>query len=201
MKFGPVIDELIDALRVLPGVGQKSAQRMALYLLERERKGADRLSLALSDANEKISRCSRCQTFTESELCPICEDPSRERDLLCVVESPSDLLAIEQSHHFKGQYFVLTGSLSPLDGRGPNEIGIPKLLTRLEEGDVKEVILATNPTLEGEATAHYIAELCQDRSLLLTRLAQGIPMGGELGYVDGGTLSHAFSGRKPLNHD
>lgn len=199
MSFGPVIDELMDALRVLPGVGQKSAQRMALHLLERERLGAERLAQAIEVANARIQRCTSCQTFTESHLCPICQDSSREQSLLCVVESPSDLLAIEQSHHFKGQYFVLMGSLSPLDGRGPNEIGIPKLLERLDGSGVKEVILATNPTIEGEATAHYIAELCRDREVLLTRLAHGIPLGGELGYVDGGTLSHAFSGRKPLD--
>lgn len=199
MSFGPVIDELIESLRVLPGVGQKSAQRMALHLLERERAGGQRLASAIEDANERIKRCGSCQTFTESELCPICQDATREQSLLCVVESPSDLLAIEQSHHFKGRYFVLMGSLSPLDGRGPNDIGIPKLLERLDDEGVKEVILATNPTIEGEATAHYIAELCRDRSVLLTRLAHGIPLGGELGYVDGGTLSHAFSGRKPLS--
>jgi len=199
MSFGSVIDELIESLRVLPGVGQKSAQRMALSLLDGDRYGADRLAKSLAESVEKIGYCQSCQTLSEASECVICRDSSRDASMVCVVESPADLLAVEQSHHFKGQYFVLSGSLSPLDGRGPNEIGIPKLIERAEQLGVKEVILATNPTIEGEATAHYIAEILVKRGILLTRLAHGIPLGGSLGYVDGGTLNHAFLGRKPLS--
>lgn len=201
MGFGPVINELIDALRVLPGVGQKSAQRMALHLLERNRGGAERLAHALLSAVEKIGHCQACQNFSETEVCNLCVDTSRDPSTLCVVESASDLIAIEQSHHFKGRYFVLRGSLSPLDGRGPDQIGIPQLLDRVEGESVKEIILATNSTMEGEATAHYIAEMLGSKDRLITRLAHGISMGSELGYVDGGTLNHAFSGRKPVLHD
>lgn len=199
MKFGPVIDELIDALRILPGVGQKTAQRMALELLERKRSGGLRLSQALDTAMHDIQRCVRCRNFTETEICAICEDSRRDDGLLCIVESASDLLAIEQSHQFKGRYFVLGGSLSPIDGRGPDQIGIPQLIERMREADISEVIIATNPTVEGEATAHYISEIINDGSLLMTRLAHGLPLGGELGFVDGGTLGYAFSGRKPVN--
>ncbi len=199
MKFGPVIDELIDALRILPGVGQKTAQRMALELLERKRSGGLRLSKALDTAMHDIQRCVRCRNFTETEICAICDDSRRDDSLLCIVESASDLLAIEQSHQFKGRYFVLGGSLSPIDGRGPDQIGIPQLVARIREADISEVIIATNPTVEGEATAHYISEVINDGSLLMTRLAHGLPLGGELGFVDGGTLGYAFSGRKPVN--
>lgn len=199
MKFGPVIDELIDALRILPGVGQKTAQRMALELLERKRSGGLRLSKALDTAMHDIQRCVRCRNFTETEICAICDDSRRDDGLLCIVESASDLLAIEQSHQFKGRYFVLGGSLSPIDGRGPDQIGIPQLVERIREAGISEVIIATNPTVEGEATAHYISEVINDGSLLITRLAHGLPLGGELGFVDGGTLGYAFSGRKPVN--
>ena len=199
MKFGPVIDELIDALRILPGVGQKTAQRMALELLERKRSGGSRLSKALDTAMNDIQRCVRCRNFTETEICAICDDSRRDDGLLCIVESASDLLAIEQSHQFKGRYFVLGGSLSPIDGRGPDQIGIPQLVERIREAGISEVIIATNPTVEGEATAHYICEVINDGSLLITRLAHGLPLGGELGFVDGGTLGYAFSGRKPVN--
>ena len=199
MKFGPVIDELIDALRILPGVGQKTAQRMALELLERKRSGGLRLSKALDTAMNDIQRCVRCRNFTETEICAICDDSRRDDGLLCIVESASDLLAIEQSHQFKGRYFVLGGSLSPIDGRGPDQIGIPQLVERIREAGISEVIIATNPTVEGEATAHYISEVINDGSLLMTRLAHGLPLGGELGFVDGGTLGYAFSGRKPVN--
>jgi recombination protein RecR len=198
MSFGPVIDELIEAFRVLPGVGQKTAQRMALGILERQRVGGQRLSVALSNAVEKVGRCDDCHNFSEAEVCSICADPRRDDSIICVVESAADLLAVEQAHHFRGRYFVLSGSLSPLDGRGPNEIGIPKLLALVAKHPVKELILATNPTVEGEATAHYISDLMQQDDILLTRLAHGIPLGGELGFVDGGTLEHAFSGRKPI---
>ena len=198
MGFGPVIDELIDALRVLPGVGQKSAQRMALHLLERNRSGAQRLAFSLENAVEKIGYCNACQNLSEQEVCAMCQDSSRDSESICIVESPSDLMAIEQSHHYKGQYFVLKGSLSPLDGRGPNEIGIPALVSRVKAAGIKEVILATNPTIEGEATSYYIAEILSSNNCLITRLAHGLSMGSELGYVDGGTLNHAFSGRKPV---
>jgi len=201
MSFGPVIDELIESLRVLPGVGQKTAQRMTMQLLESNRLGAERLSRALIDAVERIGRCQSCRNFSESERCRICEDPQRDPGLLCVVESPSDLLAIEQSQHYRGYYFVLAGSISPIDGRGPEEIGLPALMDRVASGEVKELILATNPTIEGEATAHYIAETLSKREVLVTRLAHGIPLGGELGFVDGGTLSHAFTGRSPVRND
>lgn len=200
MSFGPVIDELIDALRVLPGVGQKSAQRMALHLLERNRNGAQHLSEALSLAVESVGRCQRCCNLSESQVCRICSDTRRDASLLCIVESPSDLLAIEQAHYFHGYYHVLAGSLSPIDGRGPEQVGIPALLNRVIESQIKEIILATNPTVEGEATAHYIAQSLSQHDVLITRLAQGIPLGGELGYVDGGTLGHAFSGRKPMDN-
>lgn len=200
MSFGPVIDELIDALRVLPGVGQKSAQRMALHLLERNRNGAQHLSEALSLAVERVGRCQRCCNLSEYEVCRICSDTRRDASLLCIVESPSDLLAIEQAHYFNGYYHVLAGSLSPIDGRGPEQVGIPALLNRVIESQIKEIILATNPTVEGEATAHYIAQSLSQHDVLITRLAQGIPLGGELGYVDGGTLGHAFSGRKPMDN-
>lgn len=200
MSFTPLIDEMIDALRVLPGVGQKSAQRMALHLLENNRRGAHRLSLALAQAAERVGQCQRCRNFSEQDLCAICSDVRRDASLVCVVESASDLIAIEQGHYFKGVYFVLSGSLSPIDGRGPEQIGISQLLQRLSSEPVSELILATNPTVEGEATAHFIAEVLQERDILITRLAHGIPLGGELGYVDGGTLNHAFSGRQPLGN-
>jgi recombination protein RecR len=198
MSFGPVIEELIQALRVLPGVGQKSAQRMALSLLEGKPQGSFRLAESLSLALGAIGECKGCRTLTESEFCPICMDGQRDQKTLCVVESPSDLIAIEQMHQFNGVYFVLKGSLSPLDGKGPAEIGIPALLDRVRDLDVREIILATNPTVEGEATAHYIAEIFSHEKVLITRLAHGIPMGSNLGYIDGSTLSHAFSGRKPV---
>lgn len=198
MSFGPVIDELIEALRVLPGVGQKTAQRMALGLLEGERQGSRRLVRALNTALEKIGHCQQCGHFSEDALCRICSDNTRDASILCVVESPADLIAIEQAHHFKGRYFVLKGSLSPLDGMGPVEIGLPQLFELVETLQSKEIIVATNPTVEGEATAHYIADVFKGSQILITRLAHGIPLGGTLGYVDGGTLNHAFSGRKPM---
>jgi len=198
MNFGPQIDELIDALRCLPGVGIKSAQRMAFFLLERERAGGFRLSKALATAMEKVVRCERCQNFSEFTLCHFCEDPGRDDGVICVVETPSDLMAVEQSGSYRGRYFVLMGHLSPLDGLGPEEIGLNKLFALLASCSVKEIILATNPTVEGEATAHYIASYLEKNSILITRIAHGIPVGGELGYVDGGTLIHAFNGRKPF---
>lgn len=198
MAFSPLVDELVESLRCLPGVGQKTAQRMAFHLLERGRSGGSRLSEALDQAMVGVRRCDSCQNFSDTPICGICETPERSNGTLCVVESPSDLLAIEQAGDYRGSYFVLMGHLSPIDGVGPEEIGIERLLARVSEEGVTEMILATNPTVEGEATAHYIADRLDGREILITRLAHGIPVGGELGYVDGFTLTHAFRGRKPL---
>ena len=196
--FGPIIDELIDSLRCLPGVGPKSAQRMALHLLERNRDGAVRLASAIAEAAEHVGRCQLCRTLTESDVCVICINPRRDIQQLCVVETPADLLAIEQSGTYKGRYFVLLGHLSPIDGIGPEAIGIDQLMTRLAEENINELILATNLTVEGEATAHYISERAKVQGVTVSRIAHGVPMGGELEYVDGGTLSHAFSSRKQI---
>ena len=199
MKYSPLIDELITQLKCLPGVGAKSAQRMAFNLLERNRDGALNLSKALHDAMEHVKHCSQCRNFTESTLCNICSDPSRAASgLLCVVQSPQDVLAIESTSEFKGRYFVLMGYLSPIDGIGPDEIGVPALTRLLDTGGIQEVILATSFTMEGEATAHYLGELCRDLAVKVSRLARGVPVGGELEYIDGSTLSHAFQGRKQL---
>lgn len=197
-SLGPSIDELIQALRCLPGVGPKSAQRMTFHLLERNRDGGDRLAKALQSALENVRHCKRCRILCESDICIRCRDERRQQDQLCVVEMPSDVLAIEQATHFQGQYFVLSGHLSPLDGIGPEALGIPRLAEWLDEGTVEEVILATNPTVEGEATAHFISELARARKIKVTRLAHGIPLGGELEFIDSGTLSHAFSGRESI---
>ncbi len=198
MKESPLIGELIEALRCLPGVGPKSAQRMAYHLLERDRDGARRLAGALLESAERVGHCECCRTLTEQTLCPICASGQRDRSTLCVVEMPTDLSAIEQSNVYSGLYFVLMGHLSPLDGIGPDQIGLDQLDRRLAGGEVREVILATNSTVEGEATAHYIAELCARHGVAASRIARGVPMGGELEYVDGGTLSHALASRQPL---
>ncbi len=198
MSQSPLIGRLIEALRCLPGVGPKSAQRMAYHLLERDRDGARDLAAALNEAVERVGRCSSCRTLSEQALCPLCANPRRERATLCVVESPTDVQALEHSTGYQGLYFVLMGHLSPLDGIGPDEIGLDSLAERLDEGEVKELILATNPTVEGEATAHYISELARARGIRATRIAHGVPLGGELEYVDGGTLSHAFNGRRDI---
>lgn len=197
-SLGPKIDDLMQALRCLPGVGPKSAQRMTFHLLERNREGGDRLANALQHALQNVRHCERCRILCESELCIRCRDERRQQDLLCVVEMPSDVLAIEQATHYQGQYFVLSGHLSPLDGIGPEALGIPKLAEWLDQGTIEEVILATNPTVEGEATAHYISELARARQIKVSRLAHGIPLGGELEFIDSGTLSHAFSGRESI---
>ncbi|WP_426149494.1 recombination mediator RecR [Pseudomonas sp. DC3000-4b1] len=198
MSFSPLIRQLIDALRILPGVGQKTAQRMALQLLERDRSGGARLSQALAQAMEGVGHCRQCRTLTEEQLCPQCADPRRDDSLLCVVEGPMDVYAVEQTG-YRGRYFVLKGHLSPLDGLGPEAIGIPQLMSRIEaEPALVEVILATNPTVEGEATAHYIAQLLMEKGLVVSRIAHGVPLGGELEMVDGGTLAHSFAGRKPM---
>jgi recombination protein RecR len=193
---GTLLDDLIEALRCLPGVGPKSAQRMAFHVLERDRDGGRRLAEAMTAAVEGIGHCSRCRTLSELEVCGLCSSDLREDSLMCVVESPADVMALEQATGFNGRYFVLGGHLSPLDGIGPAEIGLDQLTRRLEEGDVQELILATNPTVEGEATAHYISELAQARGIATSRIAHGVPLGGELEYVDGGTLAHAFAGRQ-----
>lgn len=198
-SFSPLLSELIESLRVLPGVGGKSAQRMAFSLLERNRDGALRLSKVLHDAMEHIGNCSQCRTFTEKTLCDICAHPTRgNADTICIVEAPQDVLAIEQTSQFKGRYFVLMGHLSPLDGIGPEQIGLDLLAEQLDAGRINEVIVATNPTVEGEATSHYIAEMCRKRSITATRIAHGVPVGGELEYIDGNTLGHALSGRRDI---
>ncbi|MCC5873269.1 MAG: recombination protein RecR [Gammaproteobacteria bacterium] len=194
-----LLGELVTALRRLPGVGPRSAQRMALHLLERDRDAATRLAAALTAAVAGVGHCRKCRALAEAELCEVCADPRRDDSVLCVVESPSDLLAIESAGGFRGRYFVLMGRLSPIDGVGPDDIGIPGLLERLRDEPVTEVILATNATVEGEATAHYLAEQIRSAGIAVSRIAHGVPVGGELEFVDGGTLSHAFSGRIRLS--
>lgn len=198
MRYPPRLAGLIEALRRLPGVGPRSAQRMAFYLLEKDPEGARGLSTAIGAALEEIGRCKRCRMFTETELCEVCRAPSRDPTQLCVVETPADVVAVETGSGYTGRYFVLMGHLSPLDGIGPDELGLESLEAILDEGEAREVILATNPTVEGEATAHYIAELCAKRGVRASRIAHGVPMGGELEYVDSGTLSHAFAGRQDI---
>lgn len=195
----PVLDELLDALRCLPGVGARSAQRMAYHLLERDRQGGGRLATALQAAMQRIGNCVECRSFSESERCALCAGSTRERSQLCVVETPADLAAIEHATGYRGLYFVLLGRLSPLDGLGPEELGLSLLQRRLAQGEVRELILATNPTVEGEATAHYLAELAQTAGVRVSRLAHGVPLGGELEYIDRGTLAHAFGSRLPLS--
>jgi len=198
VAFSPLINRLIEDLRCLPGIGPKSAQRMTFHLLERDREGAKRLAASLIEAAERVGHCQQCRTLSETDICPLCTNASRDRSLLCIVESPVDVRAIEQATHYQGRYFVLMGHLSPLDGIGPADLGLDQLDSRLSEGDIKEVILATNPTVEGEATAHYISEMVKTYDIVSTRIAHGVPVGGELEYVDAGTLSHAFSGRRQL---
>ena len=199
MKYSPLLAELIDSLTCLPGVGNKTAQRMAFELLERNREGGRTLSAALHNAMEHIGHCKQCRNFSENELCEICQHPQRsDSQQLCVVESPQDVMAIEQTMAYKGTYFVLMGHLSPIDGIGPAEIGLDILEKQITEGQYAEVILATNPTVEGEATAHYIGQLCQKHNVSASRIAHGVPIGGELEYIDGNTLTHAFSGRRSL---
>ena len=195
MHYPPTLLQLIEALRVLPGVGPKSAQRMAFHLLERNRTGALVLASALQTASQDIGHCQRCRMFAELDLCPICSNSSRDQGLLCVVESPADVVAVEQSGSYKGTYFVLMGHLSPLDGIGPEELGLSQLESLFSTGGIHETILATNPTVEGEATAHFVAELAMKHKVKPTRIAHGVPVGGELEYVDGGTLAHALAGR------
>lgn len=198
MRNPHTLDQLVDALRCLPGIGPKSALRMAYHLLQRNRTGAQNLSLALENALQLIGHCELCNTFSESAICPVCADAERDKQLLCVVEMPTDLMMLEQTHSYHGMYFVLMGRLSPLDGIGPKEINLDKLIKRAQDGVVSEVILATNYTSEGEATAHYISELLKARHIAVSRIARGLPMGGEIEYVDSGTLSMALLGRKSV---
>lgn len=193
-----VIEELIQALRCLPGVGPKSAQRMAYHLLQRDREGGRRLSLAIGEAVERVGNCRRCRTLTDTGICAVCRDNSRDPTTLCIVETPADMIAIDKGTGYRGMFFVLMGHLSPLDGIGPAQIGLDDLGRRLEEGEVGEVVLATSSTVEGQATAHYIGEMVRARELKATRLAYGIPLGGELEFVDSTTLAHAFRGRTDL---
>lgn len=195
MSSEPLLNQLIDSLRCLPGVGPKSAQRMALHLLERNREGGMQLATVLVEAMGKIGRCKQCRDLTELETCAICASPRRDQTLLCVVESPVDVLAIEQATAYKGRYFVLLGRLSPLDGIGPAELGLDQLATRLEEKAPEEMIIATNPTVEGEATSYYLQRMAQKHNIRVTRIAHGVPLGGELEYTDQSTLAHAFGSR------
>ena len=198
MSYSPLLMRLIDGLRCMPGVGQKSAQRIAFHLLERDREGAGQLSAALADAVAGIGHCKRCRMFTEHELCSICSATGRDETQLCVVESPADVMALEDATGYRGLYFVLMGHLSPLDGIGPDELGLSQLEEWLAAGEVQELIIATNPTVEGDATAHYLADMAGQRGVKASRIAHGVPLGGELEYVDGGTLSHAFYGRRAV---
>jgi recombination protein RecR len=195
MQHSPTLAALIDALRTLPGVGPKSAQRMAFHLLQDARPGAQALAATLQRALERVGRCRQCRMLTEAELCDICASPQRDGTLLCVVESPADVVAIEQSGGYRGRYFVLMGHLSPLDGIGPEQLGGREFSALLASGQVQEVILATNPTVEGEATAHFLSQLVHQHDIRASRIAHGVPVGGELEYVDGGTLAHALAGR------
>ncbi len=198
MANSQLLTELMTALRCLPGVGPKSSQRMALHLLERDRDGARRLLVSLQAALDGVGRCQRCRDLSETDICTVCMSPRRNSTLLCVVETPADVLAVERATSFQGLYFVLMGHLSPLDDIGPTELGLEILEARLKGGEVSEIILATNPTVEGEATAHYIAALAREQGICATRIAHGVPLGGELEYVDSGTLAHAFAGRRVL---
>lgn len=199
MSASPLLDELIEALRCLPGVGAKTAQRMAFHVLDRDRNGARRLADRLTAAIERIGNCSRCRTFSEAPVCSLCAGSSRDPQLLCVVETPVDQFAIEQATGYRGMYFVLLGRLSPMDGYGPRELGLDRLAERLGEGDIREMIIATNPTVEGEATAHMLSTLASAAGIVASRLAHGVPLGGELEFVDRGTLAHAFGSRRPLD--
>lgn len=198
MSFSPLINQLITAMRRLPGVGPKSAQRMAFHLLERDRDGGSAMATALQQAMSQVGHCQRCRTFCEMDICGICANKRRDTTLLCIVESPADLIAIEQAGSFNGLYFVLMGHLSPLDGIGPEKLGIEQLKQRLQEEVLKEVILATNPTVEGETTAYYIAKIVAQHHIRASRIAHGVPLGSEIEYIDGGTLADALSGRSAM---
>lgn len=206
MQYSPLIQRLVDAFRRLPGVGNKSAQRMVLHFLERDREGGRKLAAALTAAMDGVGQCERCRTLAEAAVCHICAHPGRDQGTICVVETPADVFAIEQTASYRGVYFVLMGHLSPIDGIGPDKLGIPLLVTRAQDSEVREVILATNPTVEGEATAWYIAEQLKldallARGLNVSRIAHGVPMGGELEYIDGSTLMHSLAGRQSMGSD
>ncbi len=198
MSGSPLLSELIEALRCLPGVGAKSAQRMAFHILERDRAGAKRLAAKLTEAVERIGNCTRCRTFSETPVCALCASSARDRHLLCVVETPVDQLALEQATGYRGHYFVLLGRLSPIDGLGPRELGLDNLTKRLAEGEIQELIIATNPTMEGEATAYLLGEIAREANVRATRIAHGVPLGSELEFIDRGTLAHAFGSRLAL---
>jgi recombination protein RecR len=199
MSSSPSLDALIDALTCLPGVGRKSAQRLALHLIERDREGARTLAERIGAALEQVGHCERCRNFSDRPVCAICESTRRNQRLLCVVETPADVLAIESAGSFDGRYFVLMGRLSPLDGIGPEQLGLDRLAAQLREEGIDEIILATNPTMEGEITARYIADLAAEQGIPTSRIAHGVPLGGELEFVDSGTLSQAFSGRQKFS--
>ncbi len=194
----PLLEQLVEALRILPGVGPKSAQRMAYHLLERDRGRGLALAAIMAEALTRIGHCRDCRDFSEDELCAVCANSARERSELCVVETPADRLAIEQATGYRGCYFILQGRLSPLDGIGPAQLGLDRLAERLADGEVRELIIATNPTVEGEATAHYLAQIARKAGVRPSRLAHGVPLGGELEYVDRSTLSHAFGSRSEV---
>ncbi|PID45143.1 MAG: recombination protein RecR [Proteobacteria bacterium] len=196
MSDSSLLNELVDAFKCLPGVGVRTAQRMSFHLLEHDREAGLRLAEVMRQAIENIGHCESCRTLTEHDLCKICSNANRDASQLCIVENPSDVIALEQATDYRGYYFVLMGKLSPLDGIGPEELGLDKLEARLQTGEVTELILATNPTVEGEVTAHYIHEIAAKQGVTATRIAHGVPVGGELDYVDSGTLSHAFDGRR-----
>lgn len=199
MSGGDLLTQLIDTLRILPGVGPRSAQRMAMHLLERDRAGGKRLAAMIQDAMERIGRCQTCRTLTEAPICSLCSSTRRDDALLCVVESPADVLAVEQAGVYRGRYFVLLGRLSPLDGIGPDELGLDQLEQRLRQGVVNEMIIATNPTVEGEATAYYLRDMARQINIATTRIAHGVPLGGELEQTDHSTLALAFNHRSPLS--
>ena len=199
MRISPLIDRLIESLQIMPGVGPKTATRTALHLLQYNRDGARALAAALSEAADHVQRCRACRTLTESELCAICANPRRDSSALCIVESPADIVAIEQAAGYSGRYFVLHGRLSPIDGIGPDELGLTVLPERVRALGAKEIILATNPTVEGEATAHFIKESLHGSGVVVTRIAHGVPLGGELEYIDGGTIAHALQGRQSVD--
>ncbi|HIL64211.1 MAG TPA: recombination protein RecR [Porticoccaceae bacterium] len=198
MNSSPLIDQLMEALRCLPGVGPKSAQRMTLHLLERNREGGKKLGEALELALERVGNCVQCRTLTEEAVCRICASASRDRKICCVVESPVDIYAVEQSGIFRGIYFVLMGHLSPIDGIGPEQLGISQLLDKVKDSEIEELIIACNPTVEGDATAYYLAEQLKHCDVAVSRIAHGVPVGGELEFIDSNTLSHAFAGRKAM---
>ncbi|MFZ9038475.1 MAG: recombination mediator RecR [Gammaproteobacteria bacterium] len=193
------LEQMIEALKCLPGVGQKSAQRMALHLLERDQQGARRIAETITQALDTVRHCGKCRNFSDSDLCDICSDEGREQNIICVVETPADVLAVESSAAFRGRYFVLLGRLSPLDGFGPAQLGLEDLERQLREDGIEEVILATSATVEGDITAQYIADFATRQGITSSRLARGIPLGGELEFVDGGTLSRALTGRQQID--